>query len=186
MKKIVLIFVTCFFVANNAIAAKYEIDSAHTYPNFTISHLGFSTTHGRFGKTTGTIMMDQKKGEGSVEVTIDAASIDTGFAKRDKHLRSPDFLNVAEFPKITFKSTSVKFSGKGATIKGNLTIMGKSKLITLIVKKIKCGVHPFNKKNVCGFDAATTIKRSDFGVKYGLPAIGDDMAISLQVEAVKK
>lgn len=184
MKK--MLFMLLISVYTQSFAANYEIDSAHTYPNFTISHLGFSTTHGRFDKTTGSLMMDQKAGKGSVNVVIDASSINTGFLKRDKHLKSPDFLNVAEFPKITFKSTSVKFKGNGATVKGNLTIMGKSKPVTLDVARIKCGVHPFNKKELCGFDATTKIKRSDFGIKYGLPAIGDEMMISLQVEAIKK
>ena len=165
----------------------YQLDPTHTYPNFTINHLGFSTMHGRFGSTKGKMMMDRKANKGSVEITIEAASIDTGFKKRDDHLRSPDFLNVAEFPEITYKSTSVTFNGDTkATIKGNLTIMGTTKPVTLAVTHIKCGPHPFNKKPTCGFDANTTIKRSDFGVKYGLPAIGDEMKLFIEAEGVKQ
>ena len=174
------------FSSGSVLAAdSYTIDSSHTYPNFTISHLGFSTTHGRFDKTTGKLTMDMAKGTGSVDITIDANSINTGFEKRDKHLRSNDFLNAAEFPDITYKSTKVTINGDKATVEGNLTIMGTSKPVTLNVGKIKCGVHPFNKKNVCGFDATASIMRSDFGIKYGLPAVGDHMDLSLQVEAVK-
>ena len=168
-------------------AASYKIDSAHTYPNFTVSHLGFSTMYGQFAKTTGTLEMDLGK-SGSVDIKIDAASIYTGFEKRDKHLRSPDFFNVAEFPEITFKSTNVKFSGKSkAKLMGNLTIMGVTKPISLDVSSIKCGKHPFNPKitEVCGFDAHGSVKRSDFGMKYGLPAIGDEITINLEVEATR-
>lgn len=166
-------------------ADTYTIDPAHTYPHFAINHLGFSTMHGRFNKTSGTLTIDQAKGSGSVDIKIDAASIDTGFEKRNDHLRSPDFLNAAESPEITYKSTKVTINGDKATVEGNLTIMGTSKPVTLNVTRFKCGTHPMNKKDVCGFDATASIKRSDFGVKYGLPAIGDDMQLTFEVEAVK-
>jgi polyisoprenoid-binding protein YceI len=168
-----------------AVADSYTLDPTHTYPNFTISHLGFSTMHGRFGKTSGKLTMDRAKGTGSVEVVIDVASIDTGFKKRDDHLRSPDFFNAVEFPEITFKSTKVTFAGKGAKVEGDLVIKGVSKPVTLDVASINCGVHPFNKKDVCGFDATTTIKRSDFGITYGVPAIGDEVKLAIEVEAIK-
>lgn len=168
-------------------AASYKIDSSHTYPNFTVNHLGFSTMWGQFAKTTGSLEMDLGK-SGSVDIKIDAASIYTGFEKRDKHLRSPDFFNVAEFPEITFKSTSVKFSGKTkAMITGDLMILGVTKSITLDVDKIHCGKHPFNPKinEVCGFNAHGSVKRSDFGMKFGLPAVGDEITINLEVEATR-
>lgn len=184
MRKALLVIVLSF-ASMTVMADSYTLDPTHTYPNFTVSHLGFSTMHGRFDKTKGTMTMDRKKGTGSVEVTVDMASVSTGMKKRDDHLRSPDFFNVVEFPEMTFKSTKVTFKGKGATIVGNLTLMGITKSVTLDVASINCGVHPFNKKNVCGFDASASIKRSDFGIKYGLPAIGDDINISLEVEAVK-
>ena len=177
--------VAFYAISTVAIADSYTIDPAHTYPNFTINHLGFSTMHGRFDKTKGTLTLDREKGTGSVEVVVDMASVNTGFKKRDDHLRSPDFFNVGEFPEMTFKSTKVEFVGKGAKVTGNLTIKGVTKSVTLDVNSINCGVHPFNKKTVCGFGATTSIKRSDFGIKYGLPAIGDDLNITLEAEAVK-
>jgi len=88
----------------SALAAdSYTIDPAHTYPHFTISHLGFSTMHGRFDSTSGKVTLDRAAKTGSVEVSIQTASVNTGFAKRDDHLRSPDFFNAAEFPKISYK-----------------------------------------------------------------------------------
>lgn len=177
-----------FVMAAPAMAVdKYTIDPNHTYPNFTINHLGFSTIHGRFGKTSGSLTMDDKRTTGSVDVVIDASSIDTGMQKRDDHLRSPDFLNVNEFPEITYKSTKVTFNGQNkATVEGNLTIKGVTKPVQLDVQSINCGIHPMDpakKKYVCGFDATAKIKRSDFDVTFALPAIGDDMNLFLGVEA---
>ena len=167
----------------------YTIDSLHTYPNFTINHLGFSTMHGRFGKTTGKLTIDREKGTGVVDVVIDAASVNTGFEKRDDHLRSPDFLNVVEFPEITYKSTKVVInSDKSAVVDGNLTLAGVTKPVRLNVKRMNCAINPMDPKKekfVCGFDAETKIKRSAFGVKFALPAVGDEMGISLAVEALR-
>lgn len=187
MKRIILASLFLLLASNYAMAEKYKIDPAHTYPNFTISHLGFSTMHGHFGKTKGTLEYDAASGTGSVNIIIEAASIYTGFAKRDKHLRSPDFFNVVEFPEITFKSTSVNLKGGSGTVDGKLTIMGTTKNVTLNVSKIHCGKHPFNPKltEVCGFDATLTIMRTDYGLKYGMPAIGDEVNITFEVEATR-
>ena len=184
MKKISLLIVL-YAVSMTVLADSYTIDPKHTYPNFSINHLGFSTMHGQFEKTTGSLSLDQAKGTGSVNVVIQMASVSTGLKKRDDHLRGPDFFNAVEFPTMTFKSTKVSFKGKGAVVTGNLTIKGVTKAVDLEVASINCGVHPFNKKHVCGFDATTSIKRSDFGIKYGLPAIGDKMDIQIEVEAIK-
>ena len=122
---------------------------------------------------------------GSVEITIDAGSVSTGMKKRDDHLMSPDFLNAAEFPGITYKSTKVTINkDKTAMVEGNLTIMGVSKPVTLEVESINCGEHPMKKgTHICGFDAEGKFKRSDFGVTYALPAIGDEMKLHIEVEA---
>jgi len=168
----------------------FTIDPYHTYPHFKINHLGFSTMQGHFGKTSGKLSMDQAAGKGSVEIVIDAASVYTGMQKRDDHLRSIDFLNVMEFPEIIYKSSKVEFhhGGKMATVHGELTIKGVTKSVALEVASINCGIHPMDptkKKYVCGFDATAKIKRSDFDVTYALPAIGDEMALSFEVEAVR-
>lgn len=169
-----------------AAPSSYTIDPDHTYPYFKISHLGFSTMQGRFNSTQGKLTIDMANKTGSVDITIDATTVDTAHAKRDEHLASPDFLNAMEFPEITYKSTKVTIHDDNtATVEGNLTIMGTRKPVTLNVTNITCGTHPFNNRELCGFDANTTIKRSDFGVTYGLPAIGDEMKIELAVEAFK-
>jgi len=183
MRKILILALLVMPVST--FAASYTIDPAHTFPYFKISHLGFSTMMGRFNTTEGKLEFDPTKGTGSVEIKIDANSVDTAHEKRDKHLRSQDFLNTTEFPDITFKSTKASLKDGKGTVEGNITIMGVTKPITLNVSSIKCGTHPMNKKEMCGFDATAKLTRSDFGVKYGLPAIGDEMELMFEVEAVK-
>ncbi len=189
MKKTVIFAVLTTCSISGAWADSYKIDPAHTYPSFTIMHLGFSTMRGSFYKSEGTLELDTAKKSASVNITIDAASVSTGFGKRDDHLRSPDFLNVAEFPTITYKSTKVSFNGDlPGKVEGDLTIMGVSKPVTLEITHAKCAPHPMPQmkgKEVCGFNAKGAIKRSDFGVKYGLPALGDDMELTFEVEAIK-
>jgi len=173
---------------SNAFAATayYTIDRDHTFPHFAIDHMGFSTLYGRFDSTSGKIIMDLENNNGYVDIKIAAVSITTGHNKRDNHLRSPDFLNVMEYPDITYQSSNVKFLGEDrATIEGKLTILGVSKPVTLSVNKIRCGVNPLNKKDTCGFEATASIKRSDFGSTYARPNIGDNMQLWFQVEAFR-
>lgn len=170
-------------------AESFTVDPLHSFPNFTINHLGFSTMHGRFGQTTGKLTVDEANHTGSVDVVIDAASVDTGYSKRDDHLRSPDFLNAKEFPEITYKSTKVTINkDSSAVVEGDFTLAGVTRPVILEVKHMKCGINPMDPKKQqyrCGFDAEAKIKRSDFGVKFALPAVGDDIQISLEVEAVR-
>jgi len=170
-------------------ADSYTIDPQHTYPHFSVNHLGFSTMQGRFDASSGKVTLDAAAKKGTVEFSIEAASINTGFAKRDDHLRTPDFFNVAEFPTVTFKSTAVKFKGdKPKTVEGNLTMLGVTKPVKLEVNAFNCGLHPMDptkKKFVCGADVSTEIKRSDFGMKYGVPAVGDNIKLVFEIEAVR-
>lgn len=167
-------------------ADSYTVDPPHTFPHFSISHLGFSTMQGRFDKTSGTVTLDRAAKTGSVEIAIESASVSTGLAKRDDHLKSPDFFNAAEFPNITYKSTAMHFKGDTpASVDGNLTILGVSKPVTLKIDAFNCGTNPMSKKDTCGAAASTQIKRSDFGVKYGLPAVGDDVKLVFEIEAIK-
>ena len=158
----------------------------HTYVSFAVNHLGFSTMRGKFNQQSGTMQFDPDAKKASVMIEIDAASIDTGHEKRDAHLRSPDFINAVEFPTITFKSTSSTWNGNQlASVSGDLTILGVSKPVTLQIDSMNCGEHPFNKKYTCGFDASGSIKRTDFGVNYGMPAIGEVLGLQIEVEAAR-
>lgn len=172
----------------------YDIDPIHSFAYFAIDHLGVSTVRGRFDKSSGKFTLDRAAKTGSVEVVIDTASISTGDnvkgarpRTRDEHLRSADFFNVAEFPEMTYKSTAVKFNGDTpAEIEGQLTLLGVSKPMTLKVERWTCKDHPMRKKPMCGGDASGSFKRTDFGMKYGVPAIGDEVKISINFEAYKQ
>lgn len=170
----------------SAAPESYTLDPTHTYPHFAVSHLGFSTMHGRFDRTSGKFTIDRAARTGSVEAIIETASISTGLQKRDDHLRSPDFFNTAEFPQAIYKSTAVRFNGDiPATVEGNLTLLGITKPVTLTISAFKCGANPMNQKAMCGIDATANLKRSDFGMKYALPGAGDDLKLTIEAEAYK-
>jgi polyisoprenoid-binding protein YceI len=169
----------------------YNIDSFHSFPNFTIGHLGMTTIHGRFDRMTGKVVLDAAAKTGSLEVKIQSATVSTGDAKRndgarsrDEHLRSADFFNSAEFPEVTYKSTKFNFAGdKLESVEGTLTLLGVTKPVKLSVTAFNCGPHPFSKKPMCGAYAEGQIKRTDFGMKFGVPAISDDVKLAISLEA---
>ncbi|MGB8339847.1 MAG: YceI family protein [Burkholderiales bacterium] len=172
--------------ALSAVAESLSIDPTHTWPRFEISHLGFSTQIGRFNKTDGKIVIDAATKTGSIDIKVDTASIDMGLEKWDTHLKSPDFFNVEKFPSMYFKSSKLKFDGdKLVGADGELTLLGVTKPVSLNVSGYRCGNHPMTKKAMCGGEVTTTIKRSDFGMGYALPAVGDEVKITIPVEAYK-
>lgn len=178
--------VSAAFALPAAAADSYTIDASHTYPGFEINHLGFSTMRGTFDATSGSVTLDPAAKDGSIEITIDTASIDTGHAKRDEHLKGEEFFNVARFPSMIYKAAKLRFKGdKLAGADGELTLLGVTRPVPLTVTSFNCGPHPMNKKQVCGANATATIKRSEFGMKTYVPAVGDEVRISIEVEAVK-
>ncbi len=172
-------------------ADTFDVDPAHADVGFTVNHLGFSDTFGRFNKVEGVILFDEDKLEASsVEVTIDAASVDTNHAKRDEDLRSENFFDVAKFPTITFKSTGIEKTGENTgRITGDLTLHGVTKPVVLDATFINKAPHPLPSYNgviVAGFSGTTKIKRSDFGMTTYAPAIGDEIAIRLAIDTFKR
>lgn len=172
----------------------YPLDPLHTYPSFAVEHWGLSMMHGRFDKTSGKFSFDRAAKTGSTELTIDSASVTTGDSvkgsraqSRDDHLRSADFFNAKEFPTMNFKSTKVNFGGDlPSSVEGTLTLLGVSKPLTLTFERFKCGQNPFNKKDRCGGNATGKFKRSDFGMKYAIPGVGDEIALSIEFEGDKE
>lgn len=160
------------------------VDPTHTYEQYEIGHMGFSMQTGAFTKTSGTIVVDEAAKTGTVDITIDANSLQTYFAARDSHLKSKEFFNVASFPTMTFKSNNLVFQGdKLAEVKGDLTILGVSKPVTLKVTHFHSGPSPMTKKLTYGVNAETTINRSDFGMKAYLPGISDQVKLTVVIEA---
>ena len=165
----------------------YTIDSSHTFPRFSYSHFGYSKQLSKFDKTTGTIVIDREAKTGSVDVTIDTKSVDTGYPLFNEHIQGEDFLDTAKYPSATFTSNKVKFDGdKVTSIDGTLTLKGISKPVTLTVTSFLCKPHPMVKKDACGADATTTVKRTDFNMGKYVPYVGDDVTITIPVEAIKE
>lgn len=166
---------------------RYEFDKAHTQILFFVDHLGFSTSQGEFHDYDGFFEFDRTKPENSkVEVTIQTASIDMDDEKWNNHMKNEDFFDVEKFPTMTFKSTDIDVTGENtAKITGDLTILETTKPVTLDVTFNKAGVHPFNQKYVAGFSSTSSLKRSDFGMTYGLPLIGDKVDLMIEVEGFR-
>jgi polyisoprenoid-binding protein YceI len=191
MKRI-LAAVACAALPGVAIAAAdtFTLDPLHTFTYFSVEHFGLSNQFGRFDRNTGKVTLDRAAKTGTMEVTIDAASIATGDSgrtrSRDDVLRSGDFFNAAEFPRVTFKSTRFTFNGDvPSSIEGDLALVGTTRPVTLTVERFRCNPPQATRKERCGGNATTRIKRSDFGMKYGIPSIGDEVTLMIVFEADK-
>ena len=172
----------------NAAFAKttpYEIDSNHTQVQFTYNHFGFSDITDRFMQVTGEFNLDAADPtKSSISVSIPIAGLDTGVAKLDEHLKSPDFFDAAKFPTATFKSTKVEAAGTGKLkVSGDLTIHGVTKPVVLDVTINRIGEHPMMKVPSAGFDASVTLSRSDFGMANYVPAVSDAVKLQITMEA---
>lgn len=164
----------------------YEIDGNHTKPRFEYSHFGYSTQLSRFDTTSGTIKIDRAAKTIAVDVLIDAKSVDTGYPLFNGHIQGEDFFDTDKYPTITFKSTKGKFDGdKLVALDGNLTIKGITKPVTLTVTSFLCMPHPIVKKDACGANATTVVKRTDFNMGKYAPYVSDEVTLSIPVEAIK-
>lgn len=164
----------------------YNIDPRHTFPSFEADHMGLSVWRGKYTRTSGTISVDRVAKTGTVDILIDAASIDFGLEAMNAHAKKDDIFDVAKYPNVTYKSKSITFSGDVPTsIQGELTLKGVTKPLTLSINKFKCIMHPNLKREVCGADASATFNRADFGVTKGLPAFSPEVKLAIQVEAIK-
>ncbi|MEE4244018.1 MAG: YceI family protein [Kangiellaceae bacterium] len=185
MKKTVLTLLTASIFSLGSAADTYKLDikGAHSFIQFTASHLGFSKLLGRFNNFDGEFTYDPKNiGASTVNVTIDTQSIDSNHAERDKHLRSDDFLSAGKFPKATFKSTKVTDKGDGTfTITGDFTLHGITKSVSIDAKKIGEGKDPWGGYRA-GFEGTTKIGMGDFGFKNAW----GDVVVDLYVEGIKQ
>jgi len=175
-----------FSAAAFAAPESFSIEPTHTYPRFEYSHFGYSNQQQRFDKTSGKIVVDRAAKTGSVDVTIDAKSVNTGYALFNSHLQGADFFDTEKFPTITFKSTQVKFDGdKPVAVDGNLTIKGVTKPVTLTVTSFHTMPHPMLKKDAIGANAVAKVKRSEFNMGKNVPYVSDEVTLSIAVEAIK-
>ena len=177
----ILLCVTRFASAN-----EYEIDPTHSFVEFRIKHLGYSWLHGRFNDISGTFKHDPAKpGENRIDVVIDAASVDTNHAERDKHLRSEDFLAVDEHPEATFTATSYVGTASSGLLTGDLTLRGVTKPVTIEVRKIGEGPDPWGGHRA-GFEGRVEIVRRDFDIAYDLGPVSETVELTLGIEGVRK
>jgi polyisoprenoid-binding protein YceI len=171
----------------------WQIDASHSEIQFSVRHMMISTVRGRFNQFSGTIEAnEQSPTAANVEVQIDAASIDTGDEKRDAHLRSPDFLNVEQYPHITFKSTKVERQGEqNGKLYGDLTIRDVTKPVVLDVEYAGMAKSPWGTVSA-GFSAQTRINRKDWGLNWNVALetggwlVSDELKVSIEVELVKQ
>ena len=165
----------------------FAIDGTHTFPRFSYSHFGYSKQLSRFNKTTGKIILDKEAKTGSVDVTIDMKSVDTGYDVFNSHIQGEDFLDTEKYPTATFKSTKVHFEGdKPVAVEGNLTIKGVTKSMMLTIDSFQLMPHPMLKKDALGANASAKIKRSDFNAGKHAPYVGDEVTLDIGVEAIKE
>lgn len=174
--------------AGSAQAATYAIDSTHTAVYWELLHFGTSTNRGTWTKESGTVEFDRAAKTGKVELTMDMASVSTTVPPLDTHLKSADFFDAAKFPTATFTGDKFVFNGdKVAEVQGTLTLKGKTQPVTLKAVRFNCYDSPMLKREVCGGDFETTIRRSLWGVSYGLEyGFADDVKLTIQVEAIKQ
>ena len=176
-----------FAAVAQAAPETYVIEPTHTLPRFSYSHFGYSTQSSTFTKVSGKIVLDRATKKGSINVAIDAKSVNTGVALFNEHIQAADYFDTAMFPEITFVSDKMNFSGdKPASVDGKLTIKGVTKPVTLKITAFHCMPHPMVKKDACGANAETVVKRSDFNMGKNVPYVGDEVTLTIPVEAIKE
>ena len=168
-------------------ADTYAIDTVHSHAQFKILHLNVGYQYGRFNDLEGSVVVDEKNPANSkVEITIKTASVDTKNAKRDEHLRSPDFFNAKQFPNLSFKSSKVeKTSANNYKVTGSLTLHGKSKTISFNFKKTGEGKDPWGQYRMGG-ETTFSIDRTDYGINFMPDGLGKEVTLMLSFEGVKK
>ena len=174
-------------------ATSWTIDPAHTSSQFSVKHLVISTVRGQFGKTTGTLKLDEKDlTKSAVDATVDVTTIDTRVADRDKHLKSPDFFDAEKYPTMTFKSTKVAKAGKDKLkVTGDLTLKGTTKPVVFDVSYTPAAITGMKGESRRGFSATTKINRKDFGLNWSKvveagPVVGDEVTVVIDAEAIKE
>jgi polyisoprenoid-binding protein YceI len=161
----------------------YVLDPNHTFPSFAADHMGgLSVWRGKFTQSAGKVVYDKDAKSGTIDVTVQIASIDFGVPKLDEHAKSPEIFDAAKYPTATYSGKFTKFNGSGPTeAEGTLTMHGVTKPVTLTIDSFLCKPSPMTKKEVCGADASATFDRSEFGIDFG-QKFGFKMAVTLGIQ----
>ena len=185
MKKYLLLFVALIFTNSAKAADIYPLDPLHTNITWSANHLGFSNPSGKFTLVTGAIVIDEAHHQNSsVNVTIKTDSIQTGITAFDTHLKAKDFFNTVKYPEATFVSKNIIVQGKRAKIIGDFTLLGVTNELVLEARLNKIGLNSYTQRKTAGFSATGVIKRSDYGMDFGVPGVSDNVKISIEVEGI--
>jgi len=187
MKPLLAIALACASLTAAAAPASYTLDAQHSWVQFELMHFGTSTIRGRLGPARGVAVLDAAARSGEISIEIDTASISTGFAPFDERIRRDDLLATATYPTAWFVSRSLSFDGdRLVAARGELTLHGRSQPLTLTAKHYRCAAHPMlPATELCGGDFEGRFKRSDFGIDFGLPFVGDEVVLRVQVEGLR-
>ena len=184
----VLVFGLLAIFSVSAYAAEtYKLDPAHTSVVFRVKYVGVTYVYGRFNGPTGSFVFDESSpSKSSIEMQVNAKDVDTAVEKRDKHLKSPDFFNAAEYPLVSFKSSSVKkLNTDTYEVSGNITLLGQSRPLSVKVQSTGSGKDPWGNFRR-GFETSFTIKRSDFGMNFMLGGVSDEVVITVSVSGIRQ
>lgn len=170
-----------------AAAADYRLDAAHSFVHFEVLHFGTSTLRGRFGPLQGEATLDAAAGRGHVALRIPLASLSTGLPVLDRRLRDPDLLAAGEYPEAYFVAERFVFeAGALREVRGEFTLRGVGRPLALRAVRFRCAPHPQLQRHWCGGDFEAELRRSDFGIHFGLPWVADRVRLLIQVEALRE
>jgi polyisoprenoid-binding protein YceI len=184
-----LAFILLLAASTNLWAAeRFILDPEHTFPSFEIRHQNVSTMRGKFNRSRGQVVLDpQNPGDSLIEVVVDASSADTGHDELNRKLLGSNFFNTTRFPEIYFVSRDVTYQeGIPVSARGELTMLGVTQPLVLEIREFSCGRHFPSFRNFCGADVHTSLRRSDFGMNYGIPLIGDEVKLAIEVEGFRE
>ncbi len=183
--KYLLIALLCASIP--AAAESFVLEPGHTFPSFEIRHQGVSVMRGKFKRSQGRVVLDPVGSGSRIEVIVDAGSGDTGHEGLNQKLLGSNFFNTAQFPDIRFVATDVVFKdGKPVLANGNLTLLGVTRPLALEIREYACTRQFLTLRPLCGADVHASIKRSDFGMNYGIPLIGDEVKLVIEVEGLRE
>ncbi len=189
MTRLLTAFVIGSLVAGAAGAAPltYTVDPMHTFPSFAADHMGLSVWRGKFNRTSGTVTLDREASTGTLQITIDTTSVDFGLDALNQKAAEPDLFDLPRYPQATYSGKLVDFvDGKPTRATGQLTFRGVTRPVDLEIRSFKCMPHPLYKREVCGADAVTTIKRDEYGMDAGKAyGFNMDVKLEIQVEALR-
>jgi polyisoprenoid-binding protein YceI len=168
-------------------AESFVLDTTHTFPSFEIRHHGISLMRGKFNRAQGRAVLDPEGKENRIEVVVDATSGDTGHDGLNQKLLGSNFFNTGQFPEIRFIATQIEYKeGKPVRAQGELTLLGVTRPLELEIRDYACTRQFLTLRPLCGADVHASIKRSDFGMNYGIPLIGDEVKLAIEVEGFRE